>query len=349
MDSSTPRPATHRTRRTLIVLLKFGVTAAILAFAVYEVQRKDYSEQQFNFGTFLRRPKDWPALAAAWALCMTAVVLTFIRWYLLVRALQLPFRVRDSLRLGFLGYLFNLVSLGSVGGDLFKAVFIAREHPGRRTEAVATVVVDRMVGLYALFLVAGAAVLLVDDPRIAAIRHWALIGSAVGCVGMTVILLPGFSDGRLAEVLGKLPRVGPTLAKIFAAVTMYRQRIGTLLFTLVMSLGTHALYALGVYMIATGVAQPQTATLAEHFVIVPIGWFAQALPLPLGALGAFELAMGELYFFVPKTGMPMAEGIWIALVYRVVTIIIAAVGIIFYLRNRREVSDVWKDAEEEKA
>ncbi|MCH8840876.1 MAG: hypothetical protein IH831_09440 [Planctomycetes bacterium] len=45
--------------------------------------------------------------------------------------------------------------------------------------------------------------------------------------------------------------------------------------------------------------------------------------------------------------MPMAQGIWIALVYRVITIVIAVVGMLFYLRNRREVLDVWKDAEEE--
>ena len=81
-----------------------------------------------------------------------AVSLTFVRWYLLVRALGLNFRLLDAFRLGFLGYLFNFVSVGSVGGDLFKAIFIAREQPGRRTEAVATVLVDRVVGVYALVL-----------------------------------------------------------------------------------------------------------------------------------------------------------------------------------------------------
>ena len=65
----------------------------------------------------------------------------------------------DAFRLGFLGYLFNFVSLGSVGGDLFKAVFIAREQHGKRAEAVATVVIDRVIGLYVLFFVASVAAL----------------------------------------------------------------------------------------------------------------------------------------------------------------------------------------------
>ena len=35
-------------------------------------------------------------------------------------------------------------------------MFIAREQPGKRTEAVASVLIDRVVGLYAMILVATA-------------------------------------------------------------------------------------------------------------------------------------------------------------------------------------------------
>ena len=49
----------------------------------------------------------------------------------------------------------------SVGLDqsAFKAVFIAREQHGKRAEAVATVVIDRLIGLYVLFVVASVAAL----------------------------------------------------------------------------------------------------------------------------------------------------------------------------------------------
>ena len=60
------------------------------------------------------------------------IVLTLIRWCFLVRALGITFSIRDALRIGFLGYLFNLSPAGIAGGDLLKAVMLAREHPGNR-------------------------------------------------------------------------------------------------------------------------------------------------------------------------------------------------------------------------
>src|SRR4051794_26106476 len=44
------------------------------------------------------------ALAAAGLICTASVLLTFIRWYVLVRAQGLPFTVAGALRLGMFGY-----------------------------------------------------------------------------------------------------------------------------------------------------------------------------------------------------------------------------------------------------
>ena len=51
-----------------------------------------------------------------------------------------------------MGYLFNLAPMGVVGGDLLKAWLLAREQHGHRAESVASIVVDRLIGLYMLLL-----------------------------------------------------------------------------------------------------------------------------------------------------------------------------------------------------
>src|SRR5262249_22201780 len=81
-----------------------------------------------------------------------ALLLTFVRWFILVRAQGLPFTLPNALRLGMIGNYFNTFLPGSVGGDIIKATFIAREQD-RRTVAVATVVLDRVVGLCGLLWV----------------------------------------------------------------------------------------------------------------------------------------------------------------------------------------------------
>src|SRR5262245_44349396 len=45
-------------------------------------------------------------LLAATVCCAGAMFLTFARWFVLVRALELPFRLRDAVRLGLAGFFF---------------------------------------------------------------------------------------------------------------------------------------------------------------------------------------------------------------------------------------------------
>src|SRR2546430_8221736 len=48
---------------------------------------------------------------------------------------------------------FNAFLLGSTGGDVIKAWYVAHETHHKKAEAVATVVVDRLIGLLALFII----------------------------------------------------------------------------------------------------------------------------------------------------------------------------------------------------
>ena len=56
-----------------------------------------------------------------------------------------------------------------------------------------------------------------------------------------------------------------------------------------MSVGVHGLLTLSVYLIARSL-YPSVPTLAEHFIIVPIGMLASALPLTPAGIGVFEAA-----------------------------------------------------------
>ena len=63
----------------------------------------------------------WEFAAIAFLLCGGSILLTFLRWFYLVSALEFEFRIRDAVRLGFLGYVFNYVMPGAIGGDVWKA------------------------------------------------------------------------------------------------------------------------------------------------------------------------------------------------------------------------------------
>ncbi len=277
--------------------------------------------------------------------------LTFVRWYLLVRALRLRFRLIDAFRLGFLGYLFNFVSAGSVGGDLFKAFFIAREQPGRRAEAVATVIVDRIIGLYALLLLTTGVILITGIPdattQLRTLSHATIAVTVLGGLGILMLLVPGFTSGAVSEFLTGLPKIGKTLGQLITAVRIYRKRWTTVLVAVLMSIGTHALFALALFLIATALFQ-HVPTLREHLIMVPLGMVAGAVPFLPGGLGAFEFAIGELYRIVPAASNVDVSGVLVALVYRLMTILVAAIGMIVYWSSRGEVRQVMEDVEHDR-
>ena len=159
----------------------------------------------------------------------------------------LPLRA-IRIRISFWGYLFNLAPLGIVGGDLVKAVMLDHEHRGYRAKAVASVFADRVIGLYVLFLVATAAILLTGYywqvaavPRPATISAGHVRHNADQHVGVGVGHGARRGDGRrLISAIGRIPRVGRPLQSLIDAVRMYRTKPGVLALSSVMTVGVHS-------------------------------------------------------------------------------------------------------------
>jgi uncharacterized protein (TIRG00374 family) len=325
-------------------LLKFALAAGILSYLIYQAAQKEEFKRIFG------QPLNYGYLAAGFGLFFIAVVTSFVRWRLLVTALGFPFSMKESLRFGFLGYLLNFVAPGGVGGDLFKAVAIARQYPGRRAQAVATVVLDRIIGLYALFLVAAIAVLLdglwfAESRPVRIAAKATVIGTVLGAVGILVLLIPGFTSGKLSQSLSRIPKLGPVFHQLLEAVRLYRERLGTIFATLLISVGIHVLSVSGFALLGHSI-EGASPTLSEQFVIVPLAMFAGALPITPNGLGTFEVTIEYLYPMMSKAHIAGERGLVVSLIYRLVTIGIALVGVVIYFFSRREVSATLHDAEE---
>lgn len=330
-------------KKILITSLKIGISVVILGYLVWKAHQNE------AFANLQQQPKHWGLLSAALVVCFSAVVLTLIRWCYLVRALGLPLEMRDAFRIGFMGYLFNLAPMGIVGGDLLKAVMLARHQQGGRAKALASVFVDRALGLYLLFVVASVAILVTGFGKIPAVR-WVsnamLIITAVSTLGVIVVLLPDPSQGKTTRWIGRIPYVGPFLLRTVDAVQMYRERLPVLALGALISVAVHSLFIVGIFLIASGLYD-QVHSLGKHFVLSPLSAATQVIPIPAGHV---EASLHWLYAQVPLPNGQMMEadqGLIVALGYRIITLLIAAIGICYYLGSRKEVADVLHDAEQE--
>jgi len=333
-------------KKFLIVLLKIGIPITILAYLFWDASNDDAYEalkarhREFGF--------DWGLLTAAWLCCAAAVLTTLVRWYFLVRTLEIPFSLREALRVGFMGYLFNLAPMGIVGGDLLKAVMLARRQQERRAQAFATVAADRAIGLYMLFVVASVAILLTGFFRhhVASIRFisWGTLGLTVLATGGIVALFtPGATRGKVTGYLGNMRHVGPSVEHLIDAMRMYRRKVHVLFIAAIMSIGVHSLFTVGIYLITRGLyGDVPGFSLETQFIVAPLSAATGVIPL---VMGPFEVVLTFLYEQV--FAMKESEGLVVALAYRLVTVLIAAVGVCYYLASRQEVAQVMQEAERE--
>jgi hypothetical protein len=94
--------------------------------------------------------RHWPILLLGVVLLYLQVAIGAWRWNLLlgVQGLRLPLNKAFSLTM--IGALFNIAIPGAVGGDVVKGYYLSRCTFERKTHAVTTVIVDRIVGLLGL-------------------------------------------------------------------------------------------------------------------------------------------------------------------------------------------------------
>jgi uncharacterized membrane protein YbhN (UPF0104 family) len=322
--------------------LKWPFALGLLGF-LYHQNREGLHQLQ-------GQPKNWWLLLVAFGLIFGSTLLTFWRWFLLVWAQGFEFRFRDALRLGFLGLVFNYISPGSVGGDLFKAIFLAREHATRRTVAVATVVLDRILGLLALFMVGAVASLLPVDivwtKDLETVRWLLWLGSTAGVVGLSLMLHPGLTRGKWLHGLTRLPLVGRPFGELLHGVMLYQSRPGAVIAALAISLFGHAGFILGFYCCARALLS-WSPDLVSHLFFMPMAETVGAIPITPGGLGTLEEAVKWFYERLATAAdsgqVAAAGGLLATLAFRFVGLFVTAIGGVYYLTARKEIASAMQD------
>ncbi len=314
-----------------LVALAFGLLGLVLW------QNREKLRTVFSHSLDLR------LLALGVFIFQTSLIITYIRWYLLVRVIEPRFTLRSTMLLGFIGYVFNLVIPGAVGGDFIKAAYLVRMHI-KKTQAIASMVIDRILGLLGLFVLAalaGAAAwnsVNSADVRKLIVAAW--IATALAFAVLVLIftqalttLFPGLGGsghGRLAGVLTELKAMSST----------YRTRLDVVFAGLVLSVIGHTLNVIAFYFMGTMLfPTTMSTTLGQHFLMVPLTLFTMVVPIPFGALGVSEGVGDQLGKLVGHPGGALAM-----LGFRVLMYACGLISACVYLANLREVRSLTAEA-----
>jgi len=328
------KPKKNPVRSLVVNALLVGVAFGLLGYTVWQ------NRAQIR-GVF-QRPLDFRLFAAAFACYMGGITVSFARWYALVRVIDRRFTLGQAFLLGFIGNVFNLVIPGAVGGDFIKAAYLVRMDVNR-TQAVASMVIDRIVGLLGLFILAGLAgafawPMAPPQVRLLIAIVWGAV--AAGFLVLTLIFTQALTRAfpRLAQ--GHSPRAG-VLSELKVMSSTYRSRLDVVAAALASSVLVHLLMTTAFYIVSRALFPTGVPGFGPHLLMVPLTLFTTAVPIPFGALGVTEQVGKQLFKMVNHPGGDLAM-----LGFRVLMYAGGLVSACVYVANLNQVRSLTATAEE---
>ncbi len=243
----------------------------------------------------------WRWIAAAVGFRFLSLALTGYRWNMLLAGQEIrPPKSRVARMVG-VGYVCNFVLPGTIGGDVAKAGLIATETPTRRKRALATVPLDRGLGMLAFVILGSIAGLLRWTTIPSPLLQTAVLLMAGISVGGLICLIVATGTGIAREPADLNPRHSATrlqklLMTVRQAIAMLRRGRVTVWLALLLGIVAHGCLCSASYC----------CLLAFTAAEMPFGWVDQLwlvpsaevptafLSLP-GGLGAREGALAYFY------------------------------------------------------
>ncbi|MBY0589547.1 flippase-like domain-containing protein [bacterium] len=264
-------------------------------------------------------------LLGALALFFGALFLGSIRWQWLMQSHGINPGLWQVTRINWMGYLSNNVLPGSTGGDLVKAVSIARRSPGKKTAAVMTVLLDRVVGFVSVILLGGIGVGIkyFRDGAIDSSGRLVLLMASVVLVGGTFFFSRRVRKIlRVSDILDRIP-LGQAIKKVDDAVFHYHRHKWQLTKCIGMGLLVWICTIIAIYLLGQSVAMP--TALIDYFIFSPIIFTAGAVFPSIAGLGVLEGLFQTLF---GMAGAPAASAVAVSLLYRLNGLVVSLPGAI---------------------
>jgi uncharacterized protein (TIRG00374 family) len=247
-----------------------------------------------------------------------------LRWWWLLRTQKIHLSFRKTVSLVWIGQFFSLVLPGIAGGELARGYYITQEVSDAKVAGVSTILLDRVMGLYASLFLGSASFLSI-------VMLEKQIPSLIYQFGMVnLLLLFGTSLLFLIFWIPSTRRLSLTLVpgrlRLLAERTLanYRLHSQDILLCFVLSLLASCLVFIAFQM--AGQVVQTSLNWKQVFLVCPLVFIIGALPLSPGGIG-----VGETAAFLLFSRFGVETGAAIMLILRVWLVILRIPGGLLYI------------------
>ncbi len=303
-------------------LIRLFVTGALLYLIVTRV---DWTEFR-TIGAEVRLGH----IFVAYLLNLLMVALNTVRWQVLVAALGTRVAILPLTGYYFVCMFFNNFMPTSIGGDVMRVLDLAG-HTGKKSSAMASILVERLLGLYALMPISVIAFILLYSslPK----RGIFLVAES----GMAVLFLVGTILIRRTTLRKLQPLFRPFekwIAKmgirekggrLYDHLDLYKGRMGVVLAAFVFSILSRVVWIVACWIFgrAIGLDLPP----AVFFLLMPLVEVGRMLPISLGGVGIRE---GMFVIILGLFGVGPTAAVFVSILVYGVFILNGLIGGVIY-------------------
>lgn len=304
-------------RERLLNLLRIALSAGLLSWILANTGLERLTATLHN--------ADAGLYALAVSIALFCVTVRAVRWQVLLRAVGVRLPFMQVARLYYIGAFFNTFLPTGFGGDVVRVLEIGPQATSN--QAAGTVVVDRLTGFMALFMLALLALPLAASALPLPVT--ALVaGAGLAVLGGSALLF----EGRVLRALTRrLPRAlslagDGWLGRTYAVITAcgWRAIAGAVGISLVFN----ALMMLAAWLIARALMIPVSA--ATLIAFVPLATTALLLPISISGLGVRE---GIFITLFATVGVSDAQAVAFSLGYYALDVAAGVLGGVVYLAS----------------
>ncbi len=270
-------------------------------------------------------------LALAVAVYCTGRFFAAFRWHLLIRAMDSDAPYMGLVRLTFIGMFLHFLPAGTVALEASRVDGLRRETSDL-AGSVASVLAERVFGMFALILVALVGLSLAPPGVPPTLARFAGFGMALAAIGSIAVMSPRPRRllDRALEIVG-LDSVRTRLKKVYVRLDTMREHPALLAWSMVAALFNTSFRILPAFLVA--LALSIQVSLPQLFVIVPIIVFAQQIPISVGGLGVREVGWVALLGVI---GVPASDAVVLSLLLVGVLLVASLPGAWLYARHGLE-------------
>jgi uncharacterized protein (TIRG00374 family) len=278
-------------KKILSVLLRIVLSILLLVFLFKQVDERSLLEVIKNVNK--------PLLLLAFIIYSLVYVLGLLRWYKLIKAVNIRIPLGRLVSSFCGGAFFSLFLPSTIGGDFLRSADLSI-YTNKPKQIIATVFLDRLSGFIGLAILSLVAVFLgwkVIEDKSVLLSIWLI----VGILGGLLFFLFNESIYKKINNLLKSPNSGKIrtlISDLHEEVHLFRTKKRTSFHSVLISVLIQSVPCLSAYVIALSLGI--NISPVYFFIFIPIIGAITLLPVSIGGLGLRDATM---IFFFAKVGV----------------------------------------------